>query len=162
MMARSEAPIKADEISLSFPARDLHIYNSFDNAPNIRSRWSRERHCPICGKTFEPVDIGLYVYKLAIPRKLEDVWRREGRGNEFAWFCGYNCFRDAQRMIDAIRAKGAGKEKAAKVQPPKMCRVCGREFVSTAINARYCSPECVNAVRNAKRQERRRKARKNG
>lgn len=126
MMASSTVPVKPDDIRESFPARDLTIYNT-ESARRAKGEL-RKRHFQICGEVFEPEDVGLYAYKMTIPTALVGVWHGEGKKSKTAWFHCYKCYRDAQKMVEAIRAKRKPKliEPEPRKTVEKRCWVCGQ------------------------------------
>lgn len=152
---RSEVPIPPDEISLTFPCRGLRVANKEE--VDARKWVQGRRHCQLCGKTFYPEDVNLYVYKMLIPKAFSGKWKAEGGDDsKRAWFCGYTCYRRAYHMVEELEKTERGYAKVAKRKTmTHTCLVCGKTFSSSCNNARYCSPECTNSVRNLKRRERR-------
>lgn len=69
---------------------------------------TKQRTCALCGKTFGAGEE--YVYKLAKPHT----------GTAFDWYCGYACFRAAQKpREEARKAHRAEMERRARARAEK-------------------------------------------
>lgn len=135
-----------------------YLSNSQDEASDIRN--TRYRTCQICGKRFLPEDPDKYVYRLNIPAALREQWHADrGEKNKGAWFCRYNCWIQAQRMVEAVTPKDEYGEPMKqthkrRVEFRKVCQECGQEFANRASNALYCSRACAYTAKKRREHER--------
>lgn len=119
------------DIGATFPARDLALAG-YDITKRTKQRQrSPERICPVCGTAFTPL-CNSYQYKLIIPERLVGrfPYLKKRKQTGVYYFCRYNCWRAAERIVTAGR------------EIRRVCPWCGKPFIARTMRTHYCSAQC--------------------